>query len=352
MLTKMNLSQEEIQRLSYERFHYPCVKTQKKLHAVYLKAFCGYSNPVIGKILSIHYNTVARYIKTYREKGIEGLYSNHYQGKESQLEVYKALIIEDFNKNPVCSIAQAAARIKALTGIERKPTQVRAFMRRHGFKYRKLAAVPGKLNPEKQKQFLEETLEPAIEKAQKGEVELLFCDAAHFTLSAFLCMVWSQVRTFLRTSHGRNRINVLGAINAITKEVITLINTTYITAETIMDFLCQLKEKYSDKPIFLVLDNAKYQHCRAVMEKADELGITLLFLPPYSPNLNIIERLWKFTKKQILYAKYYDTPDKFHDAVKDFFDTVNDKCYDNLVKLMSLNFQLFEQEHNSLNCAA
>jgi transposase len=118
-----------------------------------LKASCGYSNPAIGKILSIHYNTVARYIKTYREKGIEGLYINRYQGKGSQKEVYKASIIEDFNKNPVCSIAQAAARIKALTGIERKPTQVRAFIRRHGFKYRKPAAVPGKLNPEKQNQF-------------------------------------------------------------------------------------------------------------------------------------------------------------------------------------------------------
>jgi hypothetical protein len=68
---------------------------------------------------------------------------------------------------------------------------------------------------------LEETLEPAIEKVQKGEVELLFCDAAHFTLSTFLCMGWSQVGTFLRTSHGRNRINVPGAINAITKEVIS-----------------------------------------------------------------------------------------------------------------------------------
>ncbi|MDR0714728.1 MAG: IS630 family transposase, partial [Bacteroidales bacterium] len=83
----------------------------------------------------------------------------------------------------------------------------------------------------------EKELNPAIEKAKKGELELLFCDAAHFTLSAFLCMVWSQVRMFLRTSHGRNRINVFGAVNAISKEVTTLINTTYITADTIMEFL-------------------------------------------------------------------------------------------------------------------
>jgi transposase len=141
----------------------------------------------------------------------------------------------------------------------------------------------------------------------------MFCDAAHFTLSAFLCMVWSQVQTYLRTSHGCNRINVPGTVNAISKEVITLINTTYITAGTVMDFLVQLKEKYALKPIFLVLDNAKYQHCDAVKKKAEELGITLLFLPPYAPNLNII-----FTKKQILYAKYYDSPDRFHHAIRGF----------------------------------
>ncbi|MDR1223022.1 MAG: IS630 family transposase [Tannerella sp.] len=209
-----------------------------------------------------------------------------------------------------------------------------------------------KADTEKQKQFLDEMLTPAIEKAQKGEIELLFCDAAHFTLSAFLCMVWSQVRTFLRTSHGRNRINVPGAVNAISKEVTTLINTTYITTGTVMDFPVQLKGKYALNPIFLVLDNAKYQHCDAVKKKAEELGITLLFLPPYAPNLNIIERLWKFTKKQILYAKYYDSPDRFHLAIRGFFDTINDTSHNNLHKLLSLNFQFFEQQNISQNYTA
>jgi transposase len=287
--------------------------------------------------LDIHPNSVALYIKIYKEKGIEGLYRSNYHRKGSQLEAYKDSIIEDFRENPVCTIAEAISRIKELTGIERKPAQVRAFLHRHGFKYRKLSCVPGKVNTEKQKQFLDEALTPAIEKARKGEIELLFCDAAHFTLSAFLCMVWLQVRTFLRTSHGRNRINVLGAVNAISKEVTALVNTTYITAETVMDFLLQLKEKYALKPVFLVLDNARYQHCDAVRKKAEELEITLLFLPPYSPNLNIIERLWKFTQKHILYARYYDSPTRFHLAIKGFFDTINDTSHNNLHKLLSLN---------------
>jgi transposase len=99
-----------------------------------------------GRILGIHPNTVVRYIKAYRAQGIEELYVTRYQGKSSRLEEHKTGIIEDFNKNPVCSIAQAIARIKELTGIERKPTRVRAFIYRHGSRYRKLASLPGKLN--------------------------------------------------------------------------------------------------------------------------------------------------------------------------------------------------------------
>ncbi|MDR2764350.1 MAG: transposase [Tannerella sp.] len=98
---------------------------------------------------------------------------------------------------------------------------------------------------------------------------------------------------FVKASAGRNRINVLGAVNVISKEVITLINTTFIDAAVIISFLSRLKEKHMDKPIKTVLDNAGYQHCKAVMDTAQSLNIELLFLPPYSPNLNVIERLWK-----------------------------------------------------------
>jgi transposase len=172
---------------------------------------------------------------------------------------------------------------------------------------------------------------------------LFFCDAAHFVLSAFLCMVWSRVRLFLRTSAGRNRINVMGAVHAISKQVTTHINTTYINSHTITDFMIQLKRQYIDLPIVLVMDNAKYQHCQLVLEKAKEMNIELLFLPAYSPNLNIIERLWKFTKKKILYAKYYEKPDKFHKAITDFFCELNQKYQKELETLLTLKFQLWDK---------
>jgi hypothetical protein len=157
--------------------------------------------------------------------------------------------------------------------------------------YIKTGHIPAKADVEKQKQWVKSTLEPAIEEAQKGECHLLFMDAAHFILQPFICALWSVTRMFIKASYGRNRINMLGVVNAITKEVLILCNTTYINAETIVVFFKKLKEYYEDIPLKIVLDNARYQHCQLVEEAARVLNITLLFLPSYSPNLNIIERL-------------------------------------------------------------
>ena len=97
---------------------------------------------------------------------------------------------------------------------------------------------------------------------------------------------------------------MLGAINAISKEIVLVTNTSYISSIEI----CQLLVKIAGRrrqavPITIVLDNARYQRCKLVIAKAEELGIELLFLPPYSPNLNLIERLWKACQKGSLVWK-------------------------------------------------
>ena len=127
-------------------------------------------------------------------------------------------------------------------------------------------------------------------------------DAAHFVFGAFLGYLWCFTRCWIKAPSGRQRFNVLGALNAITYEVITVTNLTYINAESV----CQLLEKLGalslQVPITLILDTARYQRCTLVQSVADTLGIELLYLPAYSPNLNLIERLWKFVKKQCLYC--------------------------------------------------
>ncbi len=96
-------------------------------------------------------------------------------------------------------------------------------------------------------------------------------------------------------------------------------------------------------PITIVLDNARYQRCKLVMEKAAELGIELLFLPPYSPNLNLIERLWKFVKKEVLYSKYYDKFENFKEAITNCLEQTETKHKKALDSLLTLKFQTFSE---------
>ena len=107
-------------------------------------------------------------------------------------------------------------------------------------------------------------------------------------LQPYLCSLWCAFRIFIKASAGRNRINVLGAVNAIAKEVVTLTNPKYVKSYTHITFLKLLKEKFPDKPTAIVLDNARYQHYFVVKTFAKSIGLHLLFLPPYASNLNII----------------------------------------------------------------
>ena len=344
-MLQINLSKAEIQQLNYERFYYPCPVVQKRFHAVYMKATVKASYTTIGLLTGLNRQSVSHWIQVYQTEGIDALYQFNYGTNKSELENHSASILQSFTDHPPMSACEAKSRIEKLTGISRSPSQVRTFMKKHGLHYIKTGHIPAKADVEKQRQWVESTLGPAIEEAQKGECHLLFMDAAHFILQPFICALWCVKRLFIKASSGRNRINVLGVVNAITKEVFTLCNTTFISAETTVVFLKQLRKHYGDLPLKIVLDNARYQHCQLVEEAASALNITLLFLPSYSPNLNIIERLWKFTKKTILYAKYYETPDKFHFAITDFFQTINQKYNPDLKKFLTLKFQFFETEN-------
>lgn len=168
-------------------------------------------------------------------------------------------------------------------------------------------------------------------------------DAAHFVHWAYLGFLWCFTRVFISSPSGRKRFNVLSAVNAITKEVITVTNESYINAESICRMLVKLKALALDVPITVVLDNARYQKCQLVFGLAYALDIELLYLPAYSPPLDLIERLWKFVRNQCLYAKYYAEFDDFKGAIESCIEQANTTHKAALASLLALNFQSFEK---------
>ena len=194
-----------------------------------------------------------------------------------------------------------------------------------------------------QREFLDNELRPKLDAALAGDGHVLFVDAAHFVFGTFLCCLWSIVRVVVRAASGRQRFNVLGAWNAVTRELITITNTTVVNTDTMCALLRAVAQRGLLGPLTLVLDNARYQRNTVVQSLAAELGIGLLFLPSYSPNLNLIERLWRFMKRQAAYGRYHPTFADFLAAVQDVLDRVPTTHANKLASLMTLNFQEFDE---------
>ena len=136
-----------------------------------------------------------------------------------------------------------------------------------------------------QAQFLDTKLNPTLNSAQSGEGHVFFVDAAHFVYGTFLCCLWSFVRQYVRAASGRQRFNVLGAWNGVTRELVSVTNTTVVNTQTMCQLLSKIAELKLIGPITLVLDNARCQRNDEVMGVATRLNITLMFLPSCSPNL-------------------------------------------------------------------
>lgn len=134
-----------------------------------------------------------------------------------------------------------------------------------------------------------------MQQAREGKIRLLFGDVSHFVHGGIYC----KVRQYVRTFSGRSRYNVPGALDFVTKAVITVTNDACSTATAVCELLRKLAEEYPGEKIRLVLDNAQYQKCKLVFAEAERFGIVFEYIPAYSPQLNFIERLWKFVKTRL-----------------------------------------------------
>lgn len=180
-----------------------------------------------------------------------------------------------------------------------------------------------------------------MQEAADGRCHVYFVDAAHFVYGCFLGYLWCFIRQFIPSSTGRSRYNVLGALNAVTHNMVTVTTTTYINAWSVVELLKELRQLHLDDPVTIILDNARYQRCYVVEKAAHMLNIELLFLPPYSPNLNLIERVWKFIKQKALNNQSFDTFTDFQRAIEECVKGFTSTYRSDLKTLLAWNFQVF-----------
>ena len=342
----LECSAETVAVLNAERFSHPHPEVRRKMLVVWLRAQ-GFDQVTCASIADVSERTVRRYLDQFCEGGLERLREIRWVGPTGRLTSHRQSLEEEFRQRPAHSVAEAADRIERLTQVTLKPTRVRTFLRSLGMRWRRIGAipVPPKLTVEehtqRQAEFLEQKLEPKLAEAREGKGHVFFADAAHMVLGSFLCCLWCFARTFVRASSGRQRFNILGAWNAVTHELVSVCNTTVVNQQTFQELLSKIAALNLHGPITIVLDNARYQHCAACIEFATQLGIDLLFLPSYSPNLNLIERLWKFIKKECLYAKHFASFAEFRNAIEDCLSQLASTHKPKLATLMTHNFQTF-----------
>ncbi len=342
-MIRINPSSKDVETFQYERINHPHPRVQIRMDVLWLKTN-KLPHKQIAEIAGVSKNTVPRYLRMYNEGGIDKLREVNFYKPQSDLEQHTSTIEAYFKDHPPATMKEAMSIIEKLTGLKRSETQVRKFLKSIGLKRLKVGHVPSKADLDEQERFIDEELEPRLKEAESGERKIFFVDAAHFVLAPFLGYLWCFVRIFIKAPAGRQRFNVSGALDAITHELITITNDTYINACSFIGLLYKIANRRFSVPVTLVLDNARYQKCEIVWAVAKILNIELLYIPAYSPNLNLIERLWKFVKKKCLYSKYYPDFTTFKKAITDCLDNTGTKYKKELDSLMTLKFQRFKKE--------
>jgi transposase len=288
----------------------------------------------IAEALFIDEGTIANYKKRYREGGLEGLILDDYCTRRTRLsETEEIELSRNLDERIFASAKEVVTHIKRKFKVEFSISGCNNLLHRLGFSFKKAKGVPGKAKKQDQEDFI------LIYNSIKNDGKVYFGDATHPLHNTVLSSGWikkgQEKEVF--TNSGRGRVNIYGAVSITERDVVTRSYNT-INQYSVCDFLKALRAKNSNgNKLYLVLDQGPSNKALSVRELAKELNIEIIFLPAYSPNLNPIERLWKFFKKKVLYNKYYEKFKDFKLKCSSFFRGIR-KYKSELESLITDNF--------------
>ena len=313
----------------------------------------GYTQKEIASILMLDEDTITSWVKKFKSStNIEIWLDNNYiayQGKlnSEQLSQLKTYL----TKNIILNAKQVISYVKEQFGKSYCLSGMKDLLHNLGFSYKQLTLFPSKADIEKQKQFVLE-FEQLNQNLGEDE-EIVFIDGVHPQHNTKSSKAWIQKGTeqYIPTNTGRQRLNLNGAYNPNNQDVIIREDPS-INAQSTIKLFEQIQNKYSIKKwIYAIADNAKYYRSKLVKKFLENSKIRLIFLPSYSPNLNLIERLWKYLRKEVINTTYYPKFEQFKVAIQDFFENIDSKKAE-LKQFIGINFHIAEIELNPKTISA
>lgn len=244
--------------------------------------------------------------------------------RSAKLSAQQAALLEQHRQEcTYLHVKSIVNYVKFTWGVDYSVEGLTQWLKRHRFSYKKPKLVPGKANREEQMEWIQEYEKL---KAELPEDETIcFIDGVHPTHNVQLGYGWIKkgAEKEIPANSGRRRLNLTGAIDIRSHNIVIQEDRALNTDATI-HFFEKLEQSQLDKRrVRVFCDNARYYRNKQVTSYLERSRIQLHFLPPYSPNLNPIERLWKWMRETILYNTYYEDFDDFRMEIRGFFRTLN-----------------------------
>lgn len=316
-------------------------RTSDRIKAI-LMLNSGYSYEHIAEVLLIDDSTIRRWHLRYEEGGIEHVLADYYIGGTGKLtEKQLKTLTEHLEDNVYMTAKEICAYVTKKFKVEYSVKGMTNLLHSLGFRYKKPKHVPGKANVELQEKFIDAYQK--LKEQKKPEDRIYFMDGVHPLHNSQPAYGWIRKGTeiVLQSNTGRDRLNLNGAYD-IEHYTAIIHEASSINGQSTVELLKDIKQKQAKGKIYVILDNAKYYRSTVVQSfiKSNK-RIKLIYLPPYSPNLNVIERLWKFFKKNVTYNMYYEKFAVFRHHCLQFFKNI-DQYKNELETLMTDNFQLIQ----------
>ena len=336
-MKRLYLTSEEKDYLERSHAQKENGKERDRIKAILLRSE-GWTVPQISQALRLHQSTIIKHIEEYK---ITGKLKNESGGSTSHLtEDQTQELITHLEENTYAHNHQIVLYIKEHFCVDYTVAGLHKWLHRNDFSYKKPKGLPHKADTQLQQQFIEEYNQ--LKQEVSEEEPILFMDSVHPTQATKLTYGWIKTgqTKHVETTASRTRLNIIGAIQL--RHIAEAITSQYetINAESIIDFMSKIRTQYNtQKTVHLILDQAGYHRSFLVAEQALKLNIKLHFLPPYSPNLNPIERLWKVMNEQVRNNRFFKGAKDFKEAINGFFDSILPSIGNGLDGRINDNFQ-------------